>query len=84
METFKPTLRVMVLNSQDAATSSLGIGNDSLCVNRLDGEKIYHSDWHFHLGQAISSLQSLGKGHTASNHSHLIIVALADNLKDKI
>lgn len=74
------TFRVVVLHSDDFASSFLSIAANCFSVDRFYGEWVNHADVDSIDGQFVCCLQGFEQGHTATNHCHLVTVTLTYHL----
>lgn len=78
------TFRVVVLHSDDFASSFLSIAANCFSIDRFYGEWVNHADVDSIDGQFVCCLQGFEQGHTATNHCHLVAVTLAYHLQHKL
>jgi hypothetical protein len=71
----------VVLHGKDSSTALLGVGDDSLFVDWLDGERIHDPDVDAVVSlQLLFSLQGLVQSYAGSDHEDGIRVGLGDDL----
>lgn len=78
------TFRIVVLHSDDFASSFLSVAADQFSINGFYGEWVDHTDVDSIDGQFVCCLQGFEQGHTATNHSHLVAVTLTYHLQNKL
>ena len=71
----------MVLDSEDPSSALLGIGNNGILVDGLDGERVQDADVDSMFGLKLGlSLQSLVKSDAGCDDQHAVRVRLGENL----
>ena len=74
------TFGIVILYSDDSATSLSGAADDGFGVDRFDGEGVDDADVDPSLGQLIGRLEGFHQGDAGTDHCHLVAVRLSDDL----